>query len=258
MHSEEQSTDPVALVRHALASDAFALFAQPIGALGTTMSYPMAELLVRMHEEENAMLPPGEFFPVLEHFGMLPELDRWVLGRALRRLAEGSRIQTLCVNVSAQTLADRAYPAFFADELLQQGLEGERILFEIEEADAIAVPDCLARFAATVGSLGSGIVIESFGRADGAWEPLNAPCVRFVKLHGSFTRRLLAGEALSADKTTLVRVVAEMGIGIIADFVEELRWLRRLKSLGIGYVQGFGVYQPQPLDSFATASLHLA
>ena len=190
MHSEEQWNDPVAHLRQALAEDAFTLYAQPIGAIGATMSYPMAEVLVRLHEEEKSMCPPGEFLPVLEHYGMMPELDRWVVRQTLRRLAAGCRIPRLCINLSAQTLADRRFPAFFADELLVTGVPGECVLFEVEEADAVAVPDCMARFAATVGSLGAGVIIESFGRAADPWESLKAPCVHFVKLHGSRNARV--------------------------------------------------------------------
>jgi EAL domain-containing protein (putative c-di-GMP-specific phosphodiesterase class I) len=253
MDSEEQWNDPVAHLRQALAEDAFTLFAQPIGAIGATMSYPMAEVLVRLLEEEKSMCPPGEFLPVLEHYGMMPELDRWVVRQTLRRLAAGCRIPRLCINLSAQTLADRSFPAFFADELIATGVHGECVLFDIEEADAVTAPDCMARFAATVGSLGAGVIIESFGRAADPWEPLKAPCVQFVKLHGSLTRRLLAGEPLSEDSSTLLRVVSELGIAVIADFVEELRALRRLQAANIRHVQGFGVYQPQPLDSFMEA-----
>jgi EAL domain-containing protein (putative c-di-GMP-specific phosphodiesterase class I) len=256
MKSQENWSDPVAHLRQALAEDAFALYCQPIGSMvGRTMTYPMAEVLVRLHEEEEKMLPPGEFFPVLEHYGMMPELDRWVVRQTIRRLASGCRIPRLCINLSAQTLADCSFPAFFADELMATGLEADCVLFDIEEADAIAVPDCMARFAATVGSLGAGVIIEGFGRADDSWEPLKAPCVQFVKLHGSLTRRLLAGERLDADKSMLLQVASELGIEVIADFVEELRALRRLKARHIGYVQGFGVYSPHPIDSFVQPQL---
>jgi EAL domain-containing protein (putative c-di-GMP-specific phosphodiesterase class I) len=82
--------------------------------------------------------------------------------------------------------------------------------------------------------------------------------VEFVKLHGSLTRRLLAGEPLNEDKSALLQVASELGIPIIADFVEELHALRRLKPMRIRYVQGFGVYGPQPLESFAPPSLQIA
>lgn len=258
MKTDIHASDPVAYVRQALEDDAFALYCQPIGAMDATMSYPMAEVLVRLHEEERSMLPPGEFFPVLEHYGMMPELDRWVLRRSLARLASGCRIPRLCVNVSAQSLADASFPAFFAGELEAADVPGDALLFEVEERDAVAVPECMARFAATVGSLGSGVIIEGFGRAADSWGPVQAPCVRFVKLAGSLTRRIMAGERLDAETTTLIHVLNELGIELIADFVEEMHALRRLKAFGIGHVQGLGVYRPHPLESFGAATLRVA
>ena len=258
MKVQENWTDPVAYVRQALEQDAFALYCQPIGAIGRTMSYPMADVLVRLREEEQSMLPPGEFFPVLEHYGMMPELDRWVVCRALARLAAGCRIPRLCINLSAQSLADPTFPAFFADAVEAAGVAGDSILFDIEETDAVAVPGCMARFAATVGALGSGVILEGFGRAADSWQPLQAPCVRFVKLNGSLTRRLVTGERLDADTAALLQALKELGIEIIADFVEETRVLRRLKALGVHHVQGFGIYQPHPLGSFGAPALCVA
>lgn len=258
MRAQENWTDPVAYVRQALQQDAFALYCQPIGAMATTMSYPMAEVLVRLQEEEQSMLPPGEFFPVLEHYGMMPELDRWVVRQTLARIAAGCRIPRLCINVSAQSLADRGFPLYFADVLEATGVPGDSILFDIEETDAAALPDCMARFSATIGSLGAGVVIEGFGRAADGFEPLQAPCVRFVKLASGLARRLAGGERLDPETTTLLHVVKELGIEVIADFVEDTSALRRFRKLGISHVQGFGIYRPHPLDSFGEAVLRVA
>jgi EAL domain-containing protein (putative c-di-GMP-specific phosphodiesterase class I) len=250
MDAEAAWSDPVAHLRQALAEDAFTLYCQPIGAITRPMTFPMGEVLVRLHEEEKSMRPPGEFLPVLEHYGMMPELDRWVVRQVLRRLAGGCRIGRLCINLSAQTLADRTFPTYFADELLAADVAGDNVLFEIEESDALALPDCTARFAATIGSLGSDIVIESFGRAANSASLLTVPCVRYVKLHGSLTRRLVAGGVPMPDIDDLLRAVLDAGVEVVADFMEEPDAARRLKALQISYVQGFGVYQPHPLDAF--------
>jgi EAL domain-containing protein (putative c-di-GMP-specific phosphodiesterase class I) len=250
MDSEEKWSDPVAHLRQAFAQDAFTLYCQPIGALGATITYPMAEALVRLHEEEKALRPPGEFLPLLQHYGMMPELDRWVVRNLLLRLAAGCRIPSLSVNLSAQTLADRGFPTFFAEQLNATGVPAESVLFEIEESDAVALPECTARFAATVGSLGAGIIIEGFGRHPDCFEPLNAPCVRFVKLSYALTRSLVSSETLPPDMRQLMQVTSDLGIEVIADYVEDSDALRPLKARKLRYVQGFGVYRPHPLESF--------
>jgi EAL domain-containing protein (putative c-di-GMP-specific phosphodiesterase class I) len=254
MHSQTaKSNDPVAHLRHALAADAFTLYCQPIVALAGSVAYPIGEVLVRLREEEKSLRPPGEFLPVLEHYGMMPEFDRWVVRQALRQLANGCRIPRLSINLSAQTLADRAFPAYFADALLASGLEGDRVLFEIEETDAAAVPECMARFAATVGSLGSGVIIDGLGRASDPFASLRAPCVQFIKLHSRLTRHLIR-TGPTPETGELLRATSEVGIHAIAECVEERNELLRLKALKIGYAQGFGIYQPHPIEAFAEAA----
>jgi EAL domain-containing protein (putative c-di-GMP-specific phosphodiesterase class I) len=253
MDAETKLGDPVAHLRQALAEDAFTLYCQPIGAVTRPMTFPLGEVLVRLHEEEKALRPPGEFLPVLEHYGMMPELDRWVVRQVLRRLASGCRIPRLCINLSPQTLADGSFPTFVADELLRAGVAGDFVLFEVEESDALALPDCTARFAATIGSLGCDVVIESFGRAANSASALQLPCVRFVKLHGSLTRQLVAGSLPGAEIEALLRAAGQAGVELIADSMEDLGAVGRLRAMQIGHVQGFGVYQPHPLDAFLEA-----
>ena len=81
---------PLQRLRQALAKDEFTLYCQPILALACVEQYPMAEILVRLREEEKALLPPGEFHAVFEHYRMMPQLDRWVVRNAVKCLARGS------------------------------------------------------------------------------------------------------------------------------------------------------------------------
>jgi EAL domain-containing protein (putative c-di-GMP-specific phosphodiesterase class I) len=243
-----ERTDPVAYLRHALAEGQFSLFCQPIAAIAGPVAYPMAEVLIRLREEENALLPPGEFLPVLEHYGMMPELDRWVVGQVLRRLSEGSEIPRFTINVSAQTIADPTFPHFFANEIIDTGVPAERVLFEIDETDALAVPACVSRFSATIGSLGSGMLIDGYGRGLDGLAPLKVPCVQFIKVDRSVIRQLVAGEIPTAKVNAVLRVTSEIGIHLIAEGVEDLEVLTRLKAMNFRYAQGFGVCAPQPMD----------
>jgi EAL domain-containing protein (putative c-di-GMP-specific phosphodiesterase class I) len=125
------------------------------------------------------------------------------------------------------------------------------VLFEVEEHDAMAAPDSVARFAALAASLGAGIVIDGFGRTPDALQLLvYVPGVRAVKLHGALTRELLAHGRPNRLLERYLRETATRGIMAIAESVEDPRALAQLKALGIRYAQGFAVYKPQPLQSF--------
>src|SRR6185436_11686919 len=129
--------DPVARLRQAIEKDEFALYCQPILALSAQGGYPMGEVLVRLREEEKALLPPGEFLPAFEHYRMMPQLDRWVVRHTVKRLAQGSRIPRFTVNLHGQTLEDAEFPRFVAAQLAAPQVAADRLLFEIDESDAL-------------------------------------------------------------------------------------------------------------------------
>jgi EAL domain-containing protein (putative c-di-GMP-specific phosphodiesterase class I) len=74
----------------------------------------------------------------------------------------------------------------------------------------------------------------------------------YVKVDGSVIRRLLASEAAQNKLKAVVRVADALDIGVVAECVEEQGVLGRLKSLDVGFAQGFGVAQPQPVESFSS------
>src|SRR5881394_988976 len=109
-------SDPVRRLRDAIENDEFELYCQPILQFVGDERYPMAEVLVRLREEERALLPPGEFLPVFEHYRMMPQLDRWVVRQVVRHLAKGSKPARFTINIAAQTIEDAEFPRFFAAE----------------------------------------------------------------------------------------------------------------------------------------------
>lgn len=245
-------SDPVSSLHAVLENDGLALYCQPIRALTGAQGYPLAEVFVRMRKEENSMLPPGEFLPVFEHYKMMPFLDRWVVRTLARRLRSGSRIPRYTVNLSSQTLEDPEFPDFVAAQARAKGISPGSMLFEIDEADLIARPWAVEISGAALKRIGSGTVIDGFGHRSVSFAPLKTLRVEFLKVAGSITRGLLAGGTAETKAKAIVRVGDALGIGVIAECVEDQDVLLRYKALGAGYAQGFGIYEPQPIDTFAT------
>jgi EAL domain-containing protein (putative c-di-GMP-specific phosphodiesterase class I) len=247
--------NPLARLREALQKNEFALYCQPILALSVQTSgdarYPMAEVLVRMREEERALLPPGEFLPVFEHYGMMPQLDRWVLRHVVQHLARGSRIPRFTVNVSGQTLQDADFPPFAAAQLRSAGVAMDAVMFEIDESDVLAHLETAERFASAVKAYGGAVLIDGFCRRAVSFAPFKALRPAYVKVDGSVIRKVLTHEPSQTKVKAVVRVSHALGIGVVAECVEEQDVLGRLKALEAGFAQGFGVYQPQPIEGFS-------
>ncbi|MBV8030077.1 MAG: EAL domain-containing protein [Betaproteobacteria bacterium] len=244
-------SDPPGRLKEALERDELELYCQPVRALQGPETYPLAEVLVRLREEEKALLPPGEFLPVFEQYRMMPQLDRWVVRRTLKRLAAGSRIPRFSVNVSAQTLDDEDFPLFVRREAAAAGVAPKSLLFELDELDVLAKGEACARFALAMKSLGHPVLIDGFGRRSVTFAPLKSLSLDFLKVDGAITRRIVASPSADNKLKAILRVGQALGIGIVAECVEEQDILVRLRALGVGYVQGFGVYRPHPIDSLA-------
>ena len=126
------------------------------------------------------------------------------------------------------------------------------LLFEIDESDVLARLEVATRFANAVKTLGCGVVIDGFGRRAVSFTPLKALRVDFVKVDGSIVRKLVRSEMARTKLNAILRVAEVMRIGVIAEDVEEQEILARLKALNVSHAQGFGIHQPQPIDSIST------
>jgi len=238
-------------LERALAADELTLFCQPIRALAAPRGYPMAEVLVRMRDEERALLPPGEFLPIFEELGMMPQLDRWVVRHVVQRLRRGCRIPAFTINLSGQTLADADFPAFVAGELKAAGVAPEALLFEFDDADLAAGLDRAATAATAIRLAGCAVIIDSFGSTPHSLQHLKQLRVDFVKIDGSIVRKVLSSGSARSLLDAVLRIASAVDIGVIGASVEEQDVLLRLKALGVGYVQGFGVHQPGPIEKIA-------
>ena len=243
---------PAARLREALDYDHFRLYAQPILALVPQNPAPegiaLAEVLVRLREEETRMLPPGDFLPAFEHYRMMGELDRWVVRSALRRLEHGGAIKRLTVNVSGQTMEEPGFAPFVAVQLRLASLDPASLVIEIDENDALDRRPAAERFAAEMKNIGCQLLLDGFARRSVSFEPLKALLVDYVKVDGTIIRNILRSGSAAAKLKAILRVGQVTGVKVIAECVEDAEVLASLKLLKVDYVQGFGVRKPEPID----------
>jgi PAS domain S-box-containing protein len=127
-------------LREALEEDRFELFAQPIVELrtGTIVSH---ELLLRMHDRDGTIRRPDSFLPAAERYGLIGELDRWVIRQVAQLAGDGHRVE---LNLSATSLGDPALFDHFASAISEYRAEPARMVVEITET-AILHDEAIAR-----------------------------------------------------------------------------------------------------------------
>jgi EAL domain-containing protein (putative c-di-GMP-specific phosphodiesterase class I) len=242
--------DDAALLRHALAHDEFCLFFQAIEPVAADSgALPFREILLRLKVEEENMLPPGSFLPVAEKFGMLPDLDRWVVRHVLGWMrVDASRQQAMySINISPQTLADREFPAFVKNALRDFGLPGSLLCFELPENDILNQPDDAARFVGALQPEGCHCAICAFNGSRVSFDILRKVPVNFLKIDGSLILNSRRSAVDQARVKAIHRVAQAIGIRTIAVCVEDDKTLAWLRTVGVDFAQGFGISRPQDL-----------
>jgi EAL domain-containing protein (putative c-di-GMP-specific phosphodiesterase class I) len=68
---------------------------------------------------------------------------------------------------------------------------------------------------------------------------------------GSVIRKILTSEVARTKMNAMLRVGEALGFQLVAECVENQDVLVRLKAMAVPYAQGFGIYQPDPIDALA-------
>lgn len=241
-------SDPPNRLMRALERNELVLYAQPILALRGEQTFPMAEVLVRMQDDDAAFLPPGGFLPLFEHFRLMPQLDRWVAHQAIARLALLPRVPTLCINISTQSLADPAFVPELAAALARSNVSPESLVVEVSEHDALERPDLVDAFVAALRGIGCRLAVEGFGRRSVSLAPLNAIRPDFVKVDGGIVRSLRANQSSRKKLSAIVSVAKVVGFALIGGGVEESETIAYLRDAGADFAQGFGIQVPAPIN----------
>jgi EAL domain-containing protein (putative c-di-GMP-specific phosphodiesterase class I)/PAS domain-containing protein len=247
--------NPRERIVQAIQNDEFDLYAQDIVALrANAASKPMLELLIRMRDEEQNLVPPGTFLPIAERLGLMPDIDRVVVRKAIAaHVAAGSSagklaISVLCINLARASIEDRSFPAFVARALEQSGVPGQALCFEIAESDAIACLPDTSRFIQELKPLGCRFTLDGFGRMSIGFDHVKTLALDFLKIDGRIVLQILrAPEALTKVRA-IQRVCKVIGIRTIAEMVEDQESLEKLRAIEVDFAQGFGIVRPHPFS----------
>jgi len=239
-------------IRAALDEDRLVLHAQPVveTATGITTQH---ELLVRMVDVHGDLIPPGSFLPVAERFGLIREIDRWVVTRAIRMLGEhraaGHR-PIVEINLSAHSLGDAQLALHIGRELRAAGVAATQLIFEVTETTAIGNIAAARTFAERLGELGCRFALDDFGAGFGSFYYLKHLPFDFIKIDGEFVRNCTSDPTDRLVIRAVVELARGMGKRTIAEFVGTEETYTILRELGVDYAQGFYLGPPAPLESW--------
>jgi diguanylate cyclase (GGDEF)-like protein/PAS domain S-box-containing protein len=236
-------------VRGALENDLLQIYCQPILDLeaGRVSQY---ELLLRMLDHDGKILLPNAFLGTAERYGLMNDIDRWVVEQAIRTVAEleqrGERLQ-LEVNLSAKSLGDPQFPQWVEEQLAAAAIDASCLIFEITETAAIANMDEAKNFANRLTRLGCRFALDDFGAGFGSFHYVKYLPIDYLKIDGDFVQKLPESVTDQSVVKAIVQLARGLGKRTIAEFVEDEHTLALLREYGVDYAQGYHVGVPEPV-----------
>jgi EAL domain-containing protein (putative c-di-GMP-specific phosphodiesterase class I) len=193
-----------------------------------------------MLDHDGDVIPPASFLPTAERFGLIEEIDRLVLGKAL---ALAGDVRPMAMNLSGHSLASTQ----FLDDVraaIDSGLDPSWLSFEITETAAVARMDEAEAFARSLTALGFSLGLDDFGAGFSSFSYLKHLPIDYVKIDMEFIRDVRWNAFDQRLVQAMVDISHALDIKTVAEGVEDAETVAVVKSLGVDQVQGFYVGRP--------------
>lgn len=231
-------------IREVLAEDRFVLYAQPIVEVHT-LEVVQRELLLRVRESDGSIVGPSAYLPLAEQYGLIGEIDRWVIQRGIEIAANGCPVQ---VNVSAHSIGDRTVLDHIELCIEQTAADPTLLVFEITETALIRDEAAALAFAERLHGLGCKLALDDFGTGYGGFTFLKKLPLDYLKIDVEFVKDLPGNSASHHVVQAVVALARAFSIQTVAEGAEDAETLRLLEELGVDYAQGYHIARPAPLQ----------
>ena len=233
-------------IEAALREDLFVLRYQPIVDVHTGEPV-FHEVLLRLQPKHGKIILPSAFLPAANRFGLMAEIDEWVICNALEKLGEfrswyGDVRFTL--NVSGNFFETPHLLQCLEDSLKSNEVPLEAVVLEITEQVAIANMAGASRQIADMADLGLKFAIDDFGAGYSSYNYLKTLPVHYIKIDGTFITGLVGDEVDQTIVSSISQIAQATDKKTIAEHVQDYRTLDVLRDLGVDYAQGYFLGKP--------------
>jgi diguanylate cyclase (GGDEF)-like protein len=241
-------------LRRALDKEQLKLFYQPLIDLksGEVAGF---EALARWNHEDRGEISPSEFIPVAEESGLILQLGRWAMDRAVQTLADwdqkaGQRLPFyVAVNLSAIQVARDDIAGMVEGALKATRLTGDRLTLELTESSIVQDPARATRVFDALKALDATVAMDDFGTGYSSLAYLQRLPIDVLKIDKSF----VSGMMVDPDAVAIVRAVLSLaealGMSTTAEGIETVELATTLATLGCASGQGY--YFAKPLEADA-------
>lgn len=251
-------------IRQALDSDTLILDYQALRPVASPTWGDHIEILCRVPVSPGSeeVLRPNDFLPVAERFDLAKRLDRQVIRQTLAWLAGQPllepRLKYCGFNLSLASVLDDTFADFMAEVLAESPYAADRFCLEIREAHATQYPDDVAVLCDALHRTGVRVALDGAGASVESYSLAARLPVDIIKLDRRMVQQLEEDPVQQVMLEALHRIAEAAGKVTVATFIENDDALRKIRTLGIHYGQGYRLCRPKPLAELTPAAVDLA
>ncbi|KGI77984.1 GGDEF/EAL domain-containing response regulator [Oleiagrimonas soli] len=242
------------LVEQALEDDGFILYQQQIISLQDAEG-EFSEILLRMNGPNGEVLP-RYFLPVAERAGLMPKIDRWVLGQVIEMLTESARekrIATYFVKLTPQSLQDATLMPWLSKRIADAGLRPGSLVVEMPESKVLTTLKPAQDFVNALKETGAKFALEQFGSGLNSFQVLQHVDADYLKIDRSYMNKLTQNPE-NRDKIADICLKAQKaGKLTVAEWVEDAASTPLLFACGVDFVQGNFLQEPEKIIAYDLA-----
>ncbi len=240
-------------LRQGLDNGEFVLHYQPKVRLGDG-KLTGAEALIRWNDSQTGLVPPGMFIPILEETGLIHEVGRWAMRKAiedyLRWRNAGLPAVRIAVNVSPLQLRNRSFIADVEQALGSDARAAVGLELEITESVIMEEVEQKIALLQAIRAIGVTIAIDDFGTGFSSLSYLSKLPVDTLKIDRAFVVDMTAGPDGLALVSTIIRLAHSLNLKVVAEGVETEEQSRLLRLLNCEEMQGYLYSKPVPCEVF--------
>jgi len=230
-------------LKSALMDDRFQLVQLPIAGLRSD-GIEMFDMLVRMLDEQGNQILPSEFLPAANRNNMMKNVDRWMIKSAIE-FCRDSEADRVFVRLSRQSVLDPTSIAWMESEFEKRDFDCTRLVLQIPERDAAKHIKQTRAITKKLRKIGVGFALEHYGIDQERFQILDILKPDYIKVDGELMHTLLTDTKIQKSVGKIVRAAADRGIKTIAERVENANAMAVLFQLGLDYMQGHYVNEPE-------------
>ncbi|MBF8670252.1 EAL domain-containing protein [Pseudomonas putida] len=210
------------------------------------------EALIRWRGNDGKYIPPNDFLPIAQTYGLMPELTRWVLRRACldnsRLIEEGILDVPVAVNISTSSFCSYDFVQTVMDLCTETQLPTNRLEIEVIEDVAMHNLEVVTGHAQALNQAGISLSMDDFGTGYSSLSRLRNLQFHKLKIDQSFAKNLSKNASDQAIVCAILGISKALGMQVVAEGIETQEQLEWFRDNGCEQGQGFWLARPLPLD----------